>query len=415
MTSEISLREVFTPGGLPSITYVGRDQLKLEKSLEEGLARGYTFIVVTGPTKSGKTVLCKKVLNKRKIVTIEGGQVRSENDFWSHVAYQLQIAATAARTHADSFSVSVATEASGGVPGIIQGKGGATKTEIDQKISTLTYTNVSILACIQHLLETNSVLLVDDFHYMDSSLQKAIIRSLKGPVFEGLSVVLLAVPHRAFDPVLVEQEIEGRFKHIAIPNWALNDLALIPERGFAALNVIVERAVQRRICEDSFSNPLLVQEICSEFCLKCGVFTAQDSKRELKANSLEETYRNMAESKGIPVYQKLRRGPEGGRARRLHRVRSGGQVDIYGALLASIARLGPKSTTSLTDIRDSLRSFIADDVPVPTRADVVNCLNNMSDLATKMGCEPPLEWIPEDQRLEIIDPFLLFSLKWSHQ
>lgn len=83
-------------------------------------------------------------------------------------------------------------------------------------------------------------------------------------MFKGLAVILLAVPHRAFNPMTAEQELEGRFKHVEIPPWDMDDLLQIPSRGFEALNVKNDPRLNRRICEEGFGNPLLVQEICSE-------------------------------------------------------------------------------------------------------------------------------------------------------
>jgi hypothetical protein len=413
MFSKIKLSEVFTPGGLPSVTYVDRNHLELEKNVADGLARGFAFVVVTGPTKSGKSVLCRKILSDEKIVSIEGGQIRSENDFWTHVAYRLNIEAGSSRSRADTLTNSIAGEAGGGVPGVFQSKGGLTQTDARQNTSTSTYVNVPILACIDQLVGTKSTLMIDDFHYIDPKLQRTLIQSLKGAVFKGLPVLLLAVPHRAFDPVMVESEVEGRIKHISIPNWSLDDLILIPERGFRALNVSLDRATQRQICNDSFGNPLLVQEICSELCLQNGIRSARTWKFNLDEKLLERTYRALADSKGFPVYQRLRRGPEGRKARKPKELRQGGQIDPYEAILAAVARLGPKSTTGLDEIRASLKELLADERPPIGRAEVVACLSNMSDMAKKAEGEPPLEWIPSDQRLEIIDPFLLFCLKWS--
>jgi hypothetical protein len=413
MDRPIQLREVFTPGGLPSVTYVSREHLKLEQALSEGLARGFSFIVVTGPTKSGKSVLSRRVLGNEKLVAVEGGQVRSESDFWDHVAYHLNIASAVSKSRGGTVSTSIGGEASGGIPGVIQGKGTTTQSETDQTTSTKNYTNVPMLASINRLLETKSTLMIDDFHYLEPSLQRNIIQSLKGAVFKGLSVVLLAVPHRAFDPIIVENEVEGRFKHIPIPSWALDDLLLIPRQGFPALNVSVERAIQRKMCEESFGNPLLVQEICTEFCLKNGVLAAQDNSRTLDDAQLVATYRATAESKGFPVYQKLKRGPEGRRPRRSREVRDGGKIDLYTAILDSVARLGPKTTTSLEDIRGSLREVFAENEQMPSRSEIIGGLVNMSGVAKKIQGEPPLEWVSDDQRLEIIDPFLLFCLKWS--
>lgn len=94
---KLKLKQVFTPGGQPSVTYVSRDHLQLETAVKEALARGYAIIVVTGPTKSGKTVLCNHVLAQQGVsVSIEGGQVRNEADFWNQLAHDLEIGGEAA-------------------------------------------------------------------------------------------------------------------------------------------------------------------------------------------------------------------------------------------------------------------------------------------------------------------------------
>ena len=90
--TNLKLKQVFTPGGQPSITYVSRDHLQLETAVKEAFARGFAIIVVTGPTKSGKTVLCNHVLAQQgKSVSIEGGQVRNEADFWTQLAHDIDI------------------------------------------------------------------------------------------------------------------------------------------------------------------------------------------------------------------------------------------------------------------------------------------------------------------------------------
>jgi hypothetical protein len=411
MNGPLQLRQVFTPGGLPSVTYVGRDHLHLEKALADSL-QGYGFVTVTGPTKSGKSVLCTRVL-QQGIVTIEGGQIRAEADFWNHIAYKLDIASGSSTNEAVTSTTAAAGETSGGLPAILQAKGSVTRTRSDQSGSTLSFTNIPMLAAVEKLLQTGSTLMVDDFHYINPDLQKVLVRSLKGPVFKGLPVLLIAVPHRAFDTLMVENEVEGRFRHVPIPTWSLDDLVLIPERGFAALNVLVPRAIQRRICEESFGNPLLVQEICNGLCAVNDVTEAQQTLKYLDISILETVYRRMAENKGLPIYQKISRGPEGRKARRTRKVRGGGEVDLYTGILSAVARLGPKTTTTLDDMRGSLREVFSDDSPVPAKAEVVGCLKNMSKLAKQMPGEPSLEWVEDTQRLEITDPFLLFSLKWN--
>ena len=80
---------------------------------------------------------------------------------------------------------------------------------------------------------------MDDFHFLDPVLQKEVVRVLKSEVFDGLSTILIAVPHRAFDAINVEREMEGRFSHVSIPSWEIDDLIRIGEIGFPELGMIV--------------------------------------------------------------------------------------------------------------------------------------------------------------------------------
>ena len=305
---QLLLRQVFTPGGQPSVTYVSRDHLGLEQRVK-ALLRGYAINVVTGPTKSGKTVLCNHVLAQAGVsVTIEGGQVRSEAAFWEQIAHALDLGRERVRKEAGTSSAA----AEGGASITIPAAGSLGKATSGQARSTersVTYDIIPQRAALDALIDQNISLLVDDFHYIAKDIQKALIQALKGAVFKGLAVILLAVPHRAFDPMTVEQELEGRFKHIEIPPWELNDLLLIPERGFEALNVVSSDRLNRTICSEGFGNPLLVQEICSELCIKSGIYERLDSPQRLQQHLLSAALAEIAKSKGFPKYSKTQGGP----------------------------------------------------------------------------------------------------------
>src|SRR5690606_32420489 len=68
------------------------------------------------------------------------------------------------------------------------------------EVSKQTYKirNLKLFA-LKKLREFGVALVIDDFHYIDQKLQRTIIRSLKQPIFKGLRVIILAVPHRAYD------------------------------------------------------------------------------------------------------------------------------------------------------------------------------------------------------------------------
>ena len=65
--------KVFVPGGLPVLTYNPRNELKLEDSIKKAKDNLCKLMIVTGATKSGKTVLVKNVFPKQHSVWFDGG------------------------------------------------------------------------------------------------------------------------------------------------------------------------------------------------------------------------------------------------------------------------------------------------------------------------------------------------------
>jgi hypothetical protein len=400
--------DVFTPGGEPSVTYVDREQLGLEKKIRSALQRRHSFIVVSGPTKCGKSVLCKRVLGNQPVVKVDGGMVTSVNEFWNLISHQLRLPTSATTTIARSGTETSLGEWSATVAGFFSGKASAAIAIMKQRSQAANYTNVLSLGSIVELRNRDATLLIEDFHYIEPATQRAILRALKSAVFDGLRVLILAVPHRAFDATEVEDEIEGRIEHVDVPAWSLNDLSEIAEKGFRALELEVAKNIQRRICEDGFGNPLLVQEICYELSEN------RLSRTSISADSPEgaelvSVYDGVARRKGLNRFEQLAHAPLPENAPLL-RLRDQTQVNLNNAVLGAIARIGPKPTTSLEDIRTSLE-LLTEGTTVD-REQVVSVLSTMTRAIAK-GNAAPFEWEANRGVLNITDPFLMFYLRWA--
>lgn len=87
-THIIKSSEVFVPGGIPTYTYNPRKSKNIEDKLEDS-ATSFKLIVVTGPTKSGKTVLVNKIFPRGEALWIDGGSITSEDNFWEQVVSEL--------------------------------------------------------------------------------------------------------------------------------------------------------------------------------------------------------------------------------------------------------------------------------------------------------------------------------------
>lgn len=396
------VKDVFVAGGMPVLTYVGREDLTLEKSLRSEINEGYKLISITGPTKSGKTVLARHVIGKERSITINGGQVETSSDLWADLLSKLSLPAEIERTDETKISVGLrwlisaqSQVASGGKQKFAQ----AHKTHI-----------------LQHMRSEGLTLVVDDFHYMSQDIQRDIIRTLKSEIFDGLTAVLIAVPHRAFDAIGVEREMEGRFAHIEIPVWSASELKKIASIGFPLLNMEVSDLAIKRFSAESHGSPLLMQRFCARLCSFHDVNGTLPKHREFNPSSkaLSDIFISVAEQFGLPTFQKLSKGPQS-RSKRIDRqLRDGsGSLDRYEAVLKAVAMTGPKDKIHYDEIRDQLK-ILLDEGSGLQKHEVSAALGHMASIAkNEIDGEPVLEWA--DDFLYLTDPFLIFYMRWTQQ
>lgn len=266
-------------------------------------------------------------------------------------------------------------------------------------------------SAINQLMQQMRPLVVDDFHYIDKSVQQAIVRSLKDPIFEGLPVILITVPHRAFDVIHVEKEMTGRVKQLQIPAWKIGELERIAKLGFNALNVNCNSTLIGKLANEAFESPHLMQDFCAALCLKNGVReTSQILVNLQEPDDWQMFLKNMASDTSKLAFERLVIGPRQ-RTDRIRRTLVNGETcDIYGAVLFAIASTGPKTRLAYEDIRAGLRAVLRDDVP--QAHEVTRILEKMSEIArNEIEGEPVVDW--DSSYLHISDPFFAYYLRWG--
>ena len=396
------VKDVFVAGGMPTLTYVGRSDLNLEKELRSELNEGFKVISITGPTKSGKTVLVRHVLGKERSITVNGGQVESSADLWADLLSKLSLPS--------EIEVTDQAKVSAGLRWLI-----SAQSEVaaggKQKFSQAHKTNI-----LEHMRLQGLTLVVDDFHYMSQEVQRDVIRTIKSEIFDGLTAVLIAVPHRAFDAIGVEREMEGRFAHIEIPVWDEEELRKIASIGFPLLNMAVPEAIVDALVCESHGSPLLMQRFCARLCSHYEVEETLSARRQFNPSddALKAVFVSVAEQFGLPTFQKLSKGPQS-RSKRIDRqLKDGtGSLDRYESVLKAVAMTGPKEKIHYDEIRDKLK-FLLDESAVPQKHEVSAALGHMANIARdEIDGEPVLEW--SDDYLYLTDPFLIFYMRWTQR
>ena len=411
-----ALADVFTPGGQPSVTYVDRAELGLESAVRKAIDQVNSIVSLTGATKTGKTVLCKNVLEEYEYVWIDGGQVKAEEDLWKKICSELRLPNEKTETGSKQTGlgghIDGSAEASAGIVRkkvLISVSGSRLKTQEE----SATFTLDSMQSAIDYLTANKVILVIDDFHYLNDDTKRSVIQSLKGAVFRGLKVILLSTPHRAFEAMNAESEVTGRFKHVPVPDWSIEHLREIATSGFEALNVECPVETINKFATESRGSPLLMQQFCWNLCYDLNIRQAGVQKQRIPDNfNLESIFSEVAKDAGLPRYEKLAKGPQTRTERQPRPLRDGTHVDIYQAILLAIAMTGPKEKLTYDEIRSSLNAVLLD--RVPQKIEVSNALNNLSSIDSAQGGGPrSIDWNQRDLELVIVDPFFSFYLRWE--
>ncbi|AMZ10919.1 ATP-binding protein [Salmonella enterica subsp. enterica serovar Rubislaw] len=408
--------QVFVPGGMPKLTYVERTQGEIREKLESAKDNLCKLVTLTGQTKSGKTVLTQMIFpfTDPNVIWVDGGSITAENDIWEQVLDRLDVYPNEEVNTSDTASTVVSGKANvsasiliakgGGELGVSQNDG---STKGKKSARNITSKNAAIKA----LAESQASLIIDDFHYLDRDMQGSFVRAVKPLVFHGVPVVLIAIPHRRYDAIKVEREITGRLENIMMPYWSIDELKQIATIGFPLLNVNVSSAVVDILASEALGSPHLMQEFCKSLCADYSI--KETSEKEIKISKVDDSlFKNVAESTGKVVFDKLATGPRQRSDRLMRLLKSGERVDIYKVVLYALSKMKPgMQTIQYEELRSAIRDIVAE--TPPQAHEVTRVLEKMSEIASNEEASTPvIDWEREEQKLHITDPFFAFYLKW---
>ena len=253
------------------------------------------------------------------------------------------------------------------------------------------------------------------FTTSQKDLQGSIVRALKSLVFEGLPVAIIAIPHRRYDAMKVEKEMTARIDPIEIPVWEADELAFIPTTGFRLLGYTVPSEILDRLTSEAIGSPHLIQEFCRAICRSKNLQNGSgDTALALDDDELERVFREVADTIGRPIFEKLARGPHQRSDRIPRKLKSGDIVDIYSLVLHALAQIRPGLVTlEYEDLRSAIKEVSGDEIP--QLQEVARVLKHMANIsASDQSSTPVIDFEDEEKRLHITDPFFAFYLRWGN-
>jgi hypothetical protein len=405
--------EVFVAGKQPTITYNPRDDRHLEREVRSYVAQPGKALSVSGPTKSGKTVLIDRLLPPDRAIWIQGSDLDQIASFWRAIVDGLdafdQVGQSLDEGASDENQLGVQV----GLPHAINFTWSRSKGSTRNASRSGSRSRPLADVAREALTDAPYPVIVDDFHYVETSVKRAVARAVKTLI--GVThVILIAVPHEAFEAVRAEPDMDARIWQLRIQHWSTPELEFIARQGFDALNIIdPQEEVGRSLARASYGAPFLMQQLCYDYAISRGVTsTSPDPLTAVPPDDWDVFFRRIADRSVPGVFDRLARGPNPRGQQRIDRVVDDGRVtDVYGAILLAISKAGPRTTMRPTDIVRILELHLRQNVP--TRQQIVASLGHMREIAMESRGTGDAALDFKNDELHMLDPFLSFYLRYG--
>lgn len=407
-------KDVFTPGDLPEITYIADHLVTRAQVLHDSLESSL-IVTLSGPSKSGKTVFVEKNIGKDSLVSISGAGVNSANELWSRVFTMIGTPIPAKVTETKGFQGATGGKVVGGVPFMAQGEISTTGAWSNSTAAQADPATDYLSILIKELAGSGFVIFIDDFHYVKSDAREEISNQIKDAAAKGVLFVLAAVPYHADDAVKANADLRGRAVKLDFNYWDQPELLKIATLGFEALNISMPLAFTQALADEAAGSPQLMQALCLNCCYELGARTRPDDTlcptigMDLIAQVCSRTAQIADYTSAVNL---IKEGPKTrGTERTPHLLKTGDIFDVYPLLVKAIAQDPPQLTIRYANLQQRIGALCAKETP--SGSSVTGACGHMCAIANASEGRNILEWDAQHDVLDILDPYLLFFIRWG--
>ena len=411
--------EVFTPTDVPTYTYVERSTRDFEADLRNAFSIPKMIVSISGPSKSGKTVLVTKAVAPENLIHIYGATIRDARDLWKNVIAWMGGPIERTRTEGSRLAGDIGTTLGGkaGIPLLAEGK-----VDIKGTVSADTSTSTaekhdptSLEAVAKEIAGSEYVVFIDDFHYIETAVREQIGKEIKAAAERGIRICTASVPHRQDDVVRSNPELRGRVTAVDMSYWTEKELQEIGTKGFEKLNVTMPSGLIEALAAEAFGSPQLMQTICLSLCFDRNIAESKfvSQKIEQHPGLLKQTFeRATATTDFSSLVATLHSGPKlRGTERKQFAFSDGTSGDVYRCVLLTM-KADPSGLSFTYDQILRRSEQVCKDVS-PAGSSVSLSLGHMADLAKTVQQAQVLDW--DENVLDIVEPYFIFYLRNSDQ
>jgi len=408
------IADVFKTTGQPTITYVKRDSGKLENQLSAALDERGQLCLVTGPSKTGKTTLYNEVLRRRGEVplVVRCDRSKSADALWRAALEAVDFDRVETREAGKECSAELEGEISGtigwawlaGMTAKFRGMFSQTVSESEVRTKILADPGPDLI--IPLLLNTNYVLVVEDFHYLEDSEKIVLFQQWKAFVDSNVTIIVLGTTHRAVDIANSNPDLVGRVAQVDVGHWDSADLKKISSQGFKYLGVNLSGTLNDLIAEEAVGLPILVQQACYEIFTSRGLNVRGVVPKNMRVTreNVERSFNQVATGKYAQYasyYSTIISGPRE-KARKYR---------TYELILTCFTLDPIKFALKRHEIDERLTRLEVGKEEIPPAASINSTLGALKNFQQRRNLRL-LEWLPSEDKLYIIEPAFLFYVRW---
>lgn len=410
---QLELRHVFKTKGVPTVTYVERNHGKFDQDVRNAFEDAGTLVIITGPSKSGKTTLYRQVFSKLdlELIPIRSNMQLTGEQLWKVALEAVDFERLAKRESGTSTKI----HGEAGIDGTIgwswlAGLIGKFKLGITREVSEREIRE-RILAepCSDHLVpilkHLATALLIEDFHYLNEGVQRFIFQSWKNFVDNEISTIVVGTSYRTADLARANPDLIGRLAHIQMESWRTEDLYKVAFKGFDYLNQEVPHRLINLIAKEAVGLPIIVQSVCRQLMRSMGIEKPSETVRKLALEPAHVYYAfhqvAMSSYHGSfsPTYERL--------------AHADSKKAVYGTILAAFVLDPLIFSMDLTELRSRLDRLPLRTDLIPGSDELLISLDGISSIQLEMDVDL-LDWDRRRSRLYITEPTFLFYLRWRN-
>lgn len=412
--------EIFIPGSFPTETYIQRSDKDYEAVLSDALSMDGMVVSISGPSKSGKTVLIERVVGKDCLISISGAGIKTPSDLWDAVLDWIEVPYETQKTfnHTDKIGTEVGVSGGASVFGFAKAEASA-KGKLDSENSTEDRTlrrRTGANQVVREIANSDYAILVDDFHYIPRDIQGEVARQIKDVVRQQVKICVATVSHRGDDVMRANPELRGRLQTIDLPYWNIDDLKKIATIGLSKLNAHINEESLNYLANEAAGSPQLMQLICLQMCFVKNIRSKAQtpSNIEINAQDLSAIFEQTSTSTDFrSLFDVLDCGPKlRGKERKIYQFIDGSCGDVYRCILKAIAADPPTLSFNYNNLVARAHSICSNEFPSGSSLSG-SCAQMIKLAQENFPNERAVDWDAEKEVLDIPDPYLSFYLRWS--